>query len=626
MAPRGLSERGSFRVDAFLDGEPFAVMVKKGQAPERATAQALKRRLGADVTLWPVDSTPSGMMYRAQWYDSESQTYREAKVEIWHAFRSRTRQQPQERLTMPTRRDHRLAAPRTSGEPLAVTIPTMDWEQVDGDMDPGAHGGTIARGDGDLLELIQIQPVREYVGDLARDVGFPFWTREASYDAADLDPSKPEVQSAMRTLGIDEEMLREMEKPTSRALALASALLAHGYGVEEGPSGWSADIGIPDRVKWWDGKVAGAEYLADEDDAFRDDVLGYADIRTAIEETVQRMADQRSAEAWSTLGDQVVDDLARDGFDAESAVGVATFGDATGTNGDVSEDVSLANTEDDLQHDGYELTGFGGDIPHDETEVSAEHVVRAVMKELKRSKEDVEAAAKGLDWWAPNIAWSTQGYSAVWAKRAGATATNELSERGTMVAMKRRPVTVTLRTESGEVLHTETKAAMNSGIRASEAAVREIARAEHTHYSGDRPKSAKSDGFHVDSYERRWVSQDGRVIVATVEQAPYVAESRMSERRHSGRVATGDFRIAYLGAGARRTHLEGAFSRDEAVKQLNRLKRLGRTAWIEDGAGNFVPVPGATRRPQSNELSERRRGFSTPAPSSRHRTIRRRRR
>ena len=78
-----------FRVDAFLDGEPFAVMVKDGQSPDRATARSLKRRLGADVQLWPSESTPSGMLYRAQWFDIGSNTYKEARVEIWRPLVAR---------------------------------------------------------------------------------------------------------------------------------------------------------------------------------------------------------------------------------------------------------------------------------------------------------------------------------------------------------------------------------------------------------------------------------------------------------------------------------------------------------------------------------------------------------
>jgi hypothetical protein len=74
---------GDRRVWAFLDGEPFSAIVKKGQAAAPAVAHSLKRRLGADVTLWPQEATASGTMYRAQWFDPKRDVFREARVEIW---------------------------------------------------------------------------------------------------------------------------------------------------------------------------------------------------------------------------------------------------------------------------------------------------------------------------------------------------------------------------------------------------------------------------------------------------------------------------------------------------------------------------------------------------------------
>lgn len=162
-----------------------------------------------------------------------------------------------------------------ANDALSVAIPRMAmWEQVGGDADPGAHGGTIARSDGDRLEFIEIQPVRELVGDEeAADVGFPFWTKEASYDIDDLDPNRDEVRKALSYVGLDRGDLRDMT-PTQRALVIGEALLDCGSGAEEGQAGWSNDI-IHDQVKWSaGGKIAGAEYLEDEDESFRVDVLG----------------------------------------------------------------------------------------------------------------------------------------------------------------------------------------------------------------------------------------------------------------------------------------------------------------------------------------------------------------
>jgi hypothetical protein len=160
---------------------------------------------------------------------------------------------------------------------IEIEIPTMDWEQIGGDNDPGTYGGTIAIGDGHILELIEIQPVREHVGDEeAKDVGFPFWTKVASFDAADLDPNSRDVKSALNSIGMD--TLEADFSPTQRAVVIAEAMLDYGHA-DEGPAGWSADIGIPDKVKWSGGRVAGAEYLADEDEAFlREVLLGDLDV------------------------------------------------------------------------------------------------------------------------------------------------------------------------------------------------------------------------------------------------------------------------------------------------------------------------------------------------------------
>jgi len=162
-------------------------------------------------------------------------------------------------------------------EKLEVRIPSMpQWKQIGGDMSPGAHGGLIAKSDGDALELIEIQPVRAYIGDReAAEVGFPFWTKEAYFDLSDLDPSNEDVQSALATSGFTEGeqkfWFEEEATPEQRALVIAEALVSYGRA-DEGPAGWSSDI-IHDKVKWQDGTIAGAEYIADEDEEFARDVL-----------------------------------------------------------------------------------------------------------------------------------------------------------------------------------------------------------------------------------------------------------------------------------------------------------------------------------------------------------------
>lgn len=158
----------------------------------------------------------------------------------------------------------------TATTPLALTIPTHGWRQVDGDMDPGAHGGVIAKCDGNHIEIMEIQPVRAQVGDSeALEVGFPFWSREAWYDLADLDLGSDDVKDAMRYRGIDEETLRALDSD-GRAIAIACALLSYGQGVDPGPRGFSDAI-ITEPVIWWgsNDKPVGAEHIADEDAEFR---------------------------------------------------------------------------------------------------------------------------------------------------------------------------------------------------------------------------------------------------------------------------------------------------------------------------------------------------------------------
>jgi hypothetical protein len=155
---------------------------------------------------------------------------------------------------------------------MEIRIETFGWRQISGDMNPGAHGGLIATGNGQAIELIQIQPTMEYIGEgEALDLGFPFWSKEAYFDISDLDPDGPnakEVASAMSTVGLSREDL-EVSTPAVRALMLAEALVAYGRG-DEGPAGYAKDIIGDRRVLWWGSKrPTGWRYLEDEDREFR---------------------------------------------------------------------------------------------------------------------------------------------------------------------------------------------------------------------------------------------------------------------------------------------------------------------------------------------------------------------
>ena len=129
------------------------------------------------------------------------------------------------------------------------------WYQVDGDVDAAKHGATIARfSESGSVELVEIQPVREYVGDReAAEVGYPFWSREAYFDSGDL-PSG----SHARKLGHIMEVLYD------------------GGEWEEGNSGWAADVlPVPgaqaSKIKWY---VPQGHGFREEEAMFRQEILG----------------------------------------------------------------------------------------------------------------------------------------------------------------------------------------------------------------------------------------------------------------------------------------------------------------------------------------------------------------
>lgn len=256
--------------------------------------------------------------------------------------------------------------------------------------------------------------------------GFPFWTKVGYFDAQDLDPDR--AKNALNSMGIDADELERMT-PEGRALAVAVARLQYGGG-DEGPSGWSHDIGIPEGVKWSSGAVAGAEHLADEDEAFKDEVLGYADLREALEGALRARAERGAAERYSTLGDRARIDLAESGYDPDSAVGVAQFGDAVAVNGEMTAE-SLGEVEQRLGASGYEEVGLGGRVPSAEEEVEVAPLVSEVADGEGVAEDAVEDAAASLDWWTKKqvVPWHTSGYAGTWARRRAPGGAAEESRR-----------------------------------------------------------------------------------------------------------------------------------------------------------------------------------------------------
>lgn len=151
---------------------------------------------------------------------------------------------------------------------MEIRIANHGWMQIGGDMNPGAYGATIAKANGQTIEIREIQPILEMLDeDEALDVGYPFQTKDGYFSLADLNLRNKSVQDALHYTGVTRDTLDEL-KPESRAMVIAEALLRYGQG-EDGPSGWAKDV-VPDRVKWWGSKApAGWRYLEDEDREFR---------------------------------------------------------------------------------------------------------------------------------------------------------------------------------------------------------------------------------------------------------------------------------------------------------------------------------------------------------------------
>lgn len=164
--------------------------------------------------------------------------------------------------------------------------------------------------------------------------------------------------------------------------------------------------------------------------------LGHrSSITSALEEEVERLADDSSATAWSYGGDQLESDLEGEGYDPKSLVIEAKFGDAVAVNGDpipgphwaeilgikandLWSEVGTDKLTDWLDKNGYDyLDTKGGRVPAEEGYASGETAIDAVAERLKLPVEQVTEVAESLDWWQEEIPRSTSGRTYVWAKK-----------------------------------------------------------------------------------------------------------------------------------------------------------------------------------------------------------------
>lgn len=122
--------------------------------------------------------------------------------------------------------------------------------------------------------------------------------------------------------------------------------------------------------------------------AATEDSNGPAEIYTGV---VQQTANANAAMAWSTPGDQDIQQIAQQyGIDPDQVRAnlriIADFGDAMAVNGDPNGD---PNT------DGYaELPDFGGRIPTTEEEVDVDNAIQHTADRTNLSAEDVYALVK----------------------------------------------------------------------------------------------------------------------------------------------------------------------------------------------------------------------------------------
>ncbi len=285
-------------------------------------SEAVKPQFSAGDRVSDLDGKRPGEIVVVGDWDSELgfrryKVQEDAGARIWHIstnmkrIGSDSRGRPQKHRPNTSIADRREAGiieglTKAEMDSMEIRIPTFDWKQVGGDMNPGAHGGTIAEADGQAIQLLKIQPVREYVGDgEAKEVGYPFWSKEGYYDLDDLSLTNESVQDAIESAGLGEHLL-DMT-PEQRALAIAVACLDWGYRAEEADAGWAEDVISGLIVEWASGDKAGYEHIADEDDEFRREVLELYEVLDGMDTVSFHEEEDDAIEAAKDLSERKPD-------------------------------------------------------------------------------------------------------------------------------------------------------------------------------------------------------------------------------------------------------------------------------------------------------------------------------
>jgi hypothetical protein len=129
-----------------------------------------------------------------------------------------------------------------------------------------------------------------------------------------------------------------------------------------------------------------------------------SEIYLKLEDKIESMANASAAQSWSTPNDEQIDKHGEVWIKAE-------FGDWVAINGDLVID-EKTNTN---PPEGFEKTDEGGRIPTVEEEVSLEHAVEAVAKDMKLDFDRVERVAKKENK-KNEVYTSVSGDAEIWAK------------------------------------------------------------------------------------------------------------------------------------------------------------------------------------------------------------------
>jgi len=132
------------------------------------------------------------------------------------------------------------------------------WKQVDGDRDFSGSGCTLAKVDkrSRQVELVRITPWLE-MDSSALQNGYGFWdVSSKTVDYEDLGVDREDVQSAMRTSGLDEDEYKKLG-PEYKAVVLANH---EGYEDSTSTNDFAEALPCPiEEVKFYAGKVPASE-------------------------------------------------------------------------------------------------------------------------------------------------------------------------------------------------------------------------------------------------------------------------------------------------------------------------------------------------------------------------------